>query len=151
MSRVLTTCPHNVHTHIPESSRLFQDLSAAGHLSLSELPHTQMGLVHSLIPSCQGYSYIWSSLRLWPTRLLCPWNFPGKKHTGVGCHFLLQGIFLTQGSNSSLLHCEPSPPWQADSLPLSHQGSRSCSYRVFKKQCVGAAVFKMDSQQGPTL
>ena len=24
-------------------------------------------------------------------RLLCPWNFPGK-NTGVGCHFLLQGI-----------------------------------------------------------
>jgi len=29
---------------------------------------------------------------LQPTRLLCPWNFPGK-NTGVGCHFLLQGIF----------------------------------------------------------
>ena len=39
-----------------------------------------------------------------PTRLLCPWNFPGK-HTAVGCHFLLQGIFPTQGSNPGLLHC----------------------------------------------
>ena len=38
-------------------------------------------------------------------------------NTGAGCYFLLQGIFLTQGSNSSLLH------WQADSLKLSHQGS----------------------------
>ena len=27
--------------------------------------------------------------RLWPSRVLCPWNFPGK-NTGVGCHFLLQ-------------------------------------------------------------
>ena len=27
-------------------------------------------------------------------RLLCPWDSPGK-NTGVGCHFLLQGIFLT--------------------------------------------------------
>ena len=27
-------------------------------------------------------------------RLLCPWNFPGK-NTGVGCHFVLQGIFDT--------------------------------------------------------
>ena len=26
---------------------------------------------------------------LQPTRLLCPWDFPGK-NTGVGCHFLLQ-------------------------------------------------------------
>ena len=31
-------------------------------------------------------------------RLLCLWNFPGK-NIGVGCHFLLQEIFLTQGSN----------------------------------------------------
>ena len=30
--------------------------------------------------------------------LLCPWDFPGK-NTGVGCHFLLQGVFLTQGLN----------------------------------------------------
>ena len=37
----------------------------------------------------------------WPTRLLGPWDFPGK-NTGVGCHFLLQGIFLTQGWNTSL-------------------------------------------------
>ena len=46
-----------------------------------------------------------------PTRLLCPWDFQSK-NTGVGCHFLLQGIFPTQGSNSHLLH------WQADSLWL---------------------------------
>ena len=35
-------------------------------------------------------------------RLLWPWNFPGK-NTGMGCHFLLQGIFLTQVSNPHLL------------------------------------------------
>ena len=39
-----------------------------------------------------------------PARLLCPWNSPGK-NTGVGCHFLLQGIFPTQESNLGLLHC----------------------------------------------
>ena len=37
---------------------------------------------------------------LQPTRLLCPWDSPGKS-TGVGCHFLLQGTFPTPG----LLHC----------------------------------------------
>ena len=37
------------------------------------------------------------------TRLLYPWNFPGK-NTGKGSHSLLQGICLTQGSNLSLLH-----------------------------------------------
>ena len=38
---------------------------------------------------------------------------PGK-NTGVGCHFLLQGIFPTQGSNSHLLSLA-----QAGSLPLA--------------------------------
>ena len=37
----------------------------------------------------------------------------------MGCYFLLQEIFLTQGSNLRLMH------WQVDSLPLSHQGSLS--------------------------
>ena len=37
-------------------------------------------------------------------RLLHPWNFLGKS-TGVGCHSLLQGIFLTQRSNPDLPHC----------------------------------------------
>ena len=37
-----------------------------------------------------------------PTRLLCPWNFPGR-NTGVRCPFLLQGIFPTQGTNPRLL------------------------------------------------
>ena len=53
---------------------------------------------------------------LQPTRLLCPWDFPGK-NTGISCHFLLQGIFLTQGLKPHLLH------WQTGSLPLSYQGS----------------------------
>ena len=39
-----------------------------------------------------------------PVRLLCPWDSPGK-NTGVGCHFLLQGILLTQESELGLLHC----------------------------------------------
>ena len=44
-----------------------------------------------------------TEVTLWTvaTRLLCPWDSPGKK-TRVGCHCLLQGIFLTQGSNPSL-------------------------------------------------
>ena len=51
--------------------------------------------------------------------LLCPWDSPGK-NTGVGCHVPLQGIFLTQGLNPCL---SAAPALQADSLPLSHQGS----------------------------
>ena len=37
-------------------------------------------------------------------RVLCLWNSPGK-NTGDGSHFLLQGLFLTQGSNPGLLPC----------------------------------------------
>ena len=55
-------------------------------------------------------------LGLQPTRLLCPWDFPGKD-TGVGCHFLPQGIFPTQGSNSGLLQCRQILYW------LSYKGS----------------------------
>ena len=39
----------------------------------------------------------------------------------MGCYFLLQGIFLTQGLSLPLLHV--SSALQEDSLPLSHQGS----------------------------
>ena len=52
---------------------------------------------------------------LWPARLLCPWGSPGK-NTGVGCHAFLQGIFLTQGLNPSLLQFLH---WQVGSLPLA--------------------------------
>ena len=41
---------------------------------------------------------------LQPSRLLCSWGCPGEP-TGVGCRFLLRGIFLTQGLNLCLLHC----------------------------------------------
>ena len=42
---------------------------------------------------------------LWPPRVFCPWNSPGKI-TGVGSSSLLQGFFQTQGwSNSDLLNC----------------------------------------------
>ena len=71
-----------------------------------------------------GRSVMSNSLRprgLQPARLLCPWDFPGK-NTGVGCHFLLQEIFLTQGLNQGLPHCRQTL------YRLSHQGS-------FQKQC----------------
>ena len=48
---------------------------------------------------------------LWPARLLSPWHFSGK-NIEVGCHFLLQRIFLTQGLNPCLLCLMH---WQVDS------------------------------------
>ena len=43
-----------------------------------------------------------------PTKLLCPWNSPGK-NTGVVSHFLFQGIFQTPGLNPGFLHCRYIP------------------------------------------
>ena len=66
-----------------------------------------------------SHSVLSDSLRphgLYPARLLCPWNSPGK-NTGVGNNSLLQGIFLTQGSNLELLH------FRQILYCLSHQGS----------------------------
>ena len=74
--------------------------------------------VYLLVVAVVSHSAVSDSLKhheLQSARLLCPWNFRGK-NTEVGCHFLIQGIFLTQGSNPRLLH------WQADSLLLSHLG-----------------------------
>ena len=62
-----------------------------------------------------------------PTRLLCPWDFPGK-NMGVGCHFLLQGIFLTQGLNPHVLYLMH---WQTDSLLLEQFGK---PYRLINIQ-----------------
>ena len=80
-------------------------------------------------------------------RFLCPWNFPGK-NTGMGGHFLLQGIFPTQGSNPSLLHLLP---WQADSLPLSHvenplEGSKGCH-----KYTANPAILECEDDRGSLL
>ena len=71
------------------------------------------------ISLCISRSVVSDSLQphgLQPTRLLCPWDSPGK-NTGVGCHSLLQGIFPTQELNWGLLHCR----WIL--YPLSHGGS----------------------------
>ena len=54
----------------------------------------------------KSHSVLSDSLRphaLEAARLLCPWDSLGK-NTGVGCHSLFQGIFLTQGLNLGLLH-----------------------------------------------
>ena len=71
---------------------------------------------------------LWDPLKLWPARVLCPWDFP-LKNTRVGCHFLLQGIYLTQGLNQCLLCLLH---WQVGSLPLRPLGSLRHSEFPFK-------------------
>ena len=60
-----------------------------------------------------------------PARLLCPWDSPGKS-TGVGYHFLLQEIFLIQGSNPRLLH------WQVASFTPEPPGKPIHEYCLWK-------------------
>ena len=63
--------------------------------------------------------------------MVCPQDFPGK-NTGVGCHSLLQGTFLSQASNPGLPHCRQTP------YPLSHQGSptfvTSSTWKIYRTQ-----------------
>ena len=63
-------------------------------------------LLHKWLSENDGVLSVSDSLQPhgpYPTKLLCPWDFPSK-NTGVGCHVLLQGIFPIQGSNPHLLH-----------------------------------------------
>ena len=78
-----------------------------------------------------------------PPDFLCPQDFSGK-NTGVGCHFLLQGIFPTYGLNPCLLH------WRAYSLPVSHLGSPFPSIRNSKSviQFQGAFKSRMGEYKG---
>ena len=68
-----------------------------------------------------------------PIRFLCPWDFPGK-NIGVGCHFLLQEIFPTQGSNPGLSSCRQML------YRLNHQGSQ--------KEMKGAVNWSKDEREG---
>ena len=63
------------------------------------------------IPWTEEPKYLSSFPKAWFSESpICPWDFPGK-NTGVGCHFLLQGIFLNQESNPGLLHCRQILYW----------------------------------------
>ena len=62
-----------------------------------------------------------------PTRLSCWRDSPGK-NTGVSCHAILQGIFLTEGSN---LHLLCLLHWQAGSLPLVAFGKSLIPISIF--------------------
>ena len=60
-------------------------------------------LVYLCVLSHFGHVNSLQAHGLWPSRLLCPWDSPGK-NTGVGCQALLQRIFQTQGLKPLLLN-----------------------------------------------
>ena len=67
--------------------------------SMVKLSHLYMTTGKTML---SRFSCVWLFATLWTARLLCPWDSPGK-NTGMGCHFLLQSIFPTQGLNLHLL------------------------------------------------
>ena len=77
--------------------------------------------LHMCVPS--RFSHVRPFVTIWTVACQTPLSMDSLgKNTGVDCHFLLQGIFLTQGSNScllSLLH------WQMGSLPLAPHGKQA--------------------------
>ena len=100
------------------------------HLLQCNYPPNPTWCVRAHVLTCSVTSNSLRPHELWPTRLLCPWDSPGK-NTGVGCHALLQGTFLTLGwgpRHFCLLHR------QAGSLPLSHLSDpHGAQYRPVKR------------------
>ena len=99
-------------------------------IRISDMLHSikefQASMVYHSVASVMSDS-LWPH-GLYPARLLCPWDSPGK-NTGVGSHSLLQGIFLTQELNPGLLHCrwilyhlshQRSPPSRATRPQIPH-------------------------------
>ena len=92
-------------------------------MNLGDGPQSMMGrtddraseswaFVNGSVPGCYVTSVVSDSLqpyRLQLTRLLCPWNSPGK-NTGESCHAFLQGIFLTQGCKKLILQMRKLSP-----------------------------------------
>ena len=79
-----------------------------------------------------------------------PWDFPGKS-TEVGCHFLLQRIYPTQGSNLDLLHCRQmlhhlSHQWSVFTSVVNVYLSNKCNNYTFT-----SVQFSSVAQSCPTV
>ena len=113
----------------PQPSDLFRagldtPLRLQGHVRVSHVQKSTSTPIQ-LFLSCtmcviSHFSHVRLFATLWTVALQAPLSTRfSRQEYWVGCHFLFQRIFLTQGSNPHLLH------WQAYSLPLSNQVSPS--------------------------
>ena len=128
MSLLLNMLSRLVITFLPRSKRLLISWLQSPSAVILEPPKIKSDTVSTVSPFVShevmgpdaSSSVVSNSLQphgLYPVRLLCPWDSPGK-NTEVSCHLLLQGIFPTQGSKPGLLH------WRQILYCLSHQGSQ---------------------------
>ena len=123
---------HSICQHIWETQQWPQDWKRSVFIPIpkkgnAKLRHNCTGL------SSVQFSRSVMSNSFTTSRPLCPWDCPGQ-NTGVDCHFLLEGIFLAQGSNPSLLQCS----WIL--YQLSHQGS-PCFGRLFLPNNVVLSIY----------
>ena len=114
-------CPSSTHlvSHRPENRRQASRGWLCDSINIERLwPDANRG-------ACM-LSHVQCFVTLWVVACQAPLSmgFPSK-NIGVGYHFLLQGVFLTQGSNLRLPH------WQEHSLPLSHLRSIKVQSIIF--------------------
>ena len=129
-----TSCGWPLAQRLPDplpcfaQKRLLESLAAGLPAPLKAISeHRRQYQIMSLSWCCcyvvaRSFSNSFATLGLKPARLLCPWDFPGNS-SGVGCHFLLKGIFPTWELNPCLLcllHW-PEPPQRSPLCQL-----RSC-------------------------
>ena len=104
-----------VHTVTFMKKRTFVWLDST-EMSVGKVPGTEFLAYCSLDIVLSRFSHVQLFVTPWTIAHQAPLSmgFP-KQETGQGCHFLLQGIFPTQGSNPHLLYLLH---WQVDSLPV---------------------------------
>ena len=114
--------PSGACGNLEEGSVFFKEGREARKHGTNELTQPNRSGVTDGACELRCSSRVWLSVTPWTAArsLLFQWDSPGK-NIGAGCHALLQGIFLIQGSNPHLL---PLLHWQVGSLPLAPPGGR---------------------------
>ena len=119
----MSLCPLGRSTHLRQSwifrKKNFKESGISKKVYFSSLVKmdTRDFTIWSIAQLC---ATLWDPMDCSPRR---GYSLHGK-NTGLGCHFLLQGIFPTQGSNPHLLH------WQADSLTTEPPGKPCGSHQL---------------------
>ena len=134
----------NVHSQlncipIPLSHPMGDTLSKQGMMLEIHGSQEAVSLQDKMRQACtraQSLSHVQllATFGLQPAGLFSPWDFPGKD-AGVGCHFLLQGIFHIQGSNLSLLH------WQVDLFTTEPPGRPKDETDSIRSSCAQPTHF----------
>ena len=120
--------------------------SLISHINRMHPWHDMMKMALYLLRVCV-LGHLWP-FGLQPTRLLCPWDCPGK-NTGVGCHFPLQGIFQTQGSKRHpllgrwIIHYWATREAHREKDILTNRGVSYMVFRVLSTLAVAQKIIRL--------